>query len=158
MRDINVTKYRKILQKLQLVFSSAKWMLSMYYKNQDGLTDFARGDINGQHTVYNKVLRVLDKEIAIADATWNDTHCREEKDLTETDGVDSTKVKMDEVYKAIYDGTMYYLGVHDFAKYMHDYYGGKEPIYPSEMDEILDKFLESVGVSEDARKEMALED
>lgn len=34
----------------------------------------------------------------------------------------------------------YYQGASDMMKFMHDYYDGKEPIYPSEMEDIFVKF------------------
>lgn len=35
----------------------------------------------------------------------------------------------------------YFKGASDFMKFMHDYYDGKEPIYPSEMEYILAEFI-----------------
>lgn len=39
----------------------------------------------------------------------------------------------------------YVQGAADFMHYMHDYYNGAEPIYPSEMEDILIKFFERFG-------------
>lgn len=40
----------------------------------------------------------------------------------------------------------YYMkGASDCMKYMHDYYNGAEPIYPSEMEDIFIKFVEQFG-------------
>ena len=79
MRDVNVTKYRKILQNLQLVFSSAKSELNKGYFKKDKLTDFERGCIVGQHKAYKDILRELDLEVEVADSTWDIIHCREER-------------------------------------------------------------------------------
>lgn len=38
--------------------------------------------------------------------------------------------------------TKYYQGARDMMEFMHDYYDGKEPIYPSEMEDIFIKFVE----------------
>ena len=52
---------------------------------------------------------------------------------------------------------MYILGAVDCAKYMHDYYKGAEPIYPSEMAMILDEFLEKIGAIDEIRNDISLE-
>lgn len=79
MRDINVTKYRKILQEIQFIFSSTKSELNKGYFKKDKLTDFERGCIVGQHKAYKDVLKMLDMKVAVADFTWDRTHCREER-------------------------------------------------------------------------------
>ena len=79
MRDISVTRYRKILQNLQFIFSSAKSELNKGYLKKDKLTDFERGYIEGQHKAYKDILRILDVEVEVADFTWDITHCREER-------------------------------------------------------------------------------
>ena len=47
MRDINVTKYRKLLYKIQYFCSHAKWLLYKDFGNQGRMTDFQRGFISG---------------------------------------------------------------------------------------------------------------
>ena len=76
MRDINVTKYRKLLQQLQYFCSSAKWTMSREHRG--GGTDFERGFEAGKHAAYNEVLRKLSQAIDYADLDWTHTHCREE--------------------------------------------------------------------------------
>lgn len=71
---------------------------------------------------------------------------------------DSIKVKLDEIYRTMRDEIVYSLGCRDFAEYMHDYYDGKEPIYPSEINRILDEYFEDIEVSECIRRELLLED
>ena len=71
---------------------------------------------------------------------------------------DNIKAKMAEIYDTIRDEIIYSLGCYDFAKYMYDYYDGKEPIYPSEISRLLDEYLEYAEVSESVRKEYSLED
>ena len=65
---------------------------------------------------------------------------------------------LDKVCEAMKDGVMYFVGAIECAKYMHDYHNGDKPIYPSEMTEILNKFLEHVGYPEDYREDINLED
>lgn len=60
--------------------------------------------------------------------------------------------------KNIDDRVTYTMGAIDCVKFMHDYYDGVEPIYPSEMAVILDKFLESIGVPKELREDITLED
>lgn len=36
-------------------------------------------------------------------------------------------------------------GAAEFMKFLHDYYNGATPIYPSEMEELLKEFLEQYG-------------
>lgn len=82
MRDINVTKYRKLLYNIQYFCSRAKWLLYKDFGNQGGMTDFQRGFINGKHAAYNEVLRKLEESVRFADYDWNGVSCREEKDNT----------------------------------------------------------------------------
>lgn len=77
MRDINVTKYRKLLYNIQYFCSHAKWTLSRNYYSKR-LTDFERGVIQGKHTAYKEVLKELNKAIEYADIDWEHVHCREE--------------------------------------------------------------------------------
>lgn len=77
MRDINVTKYRKLLYIMQHFCSREKWTLSRMSYNKS-LTDFERGIIQGKHAAYNKVLRKLDKMVEYADIDWDCVSCREE--------------------------------------------------------------------------------
>lgn len=93
MRDINVTKYRKILYKLQYFCKEAKRSGCGYYdnglfhitpmnnriNNKKKLTDFERGYIEGKHSAFNDVLRELHSMIVQAEYDWNRTHCREER-------------------------------------------------------------------------------
>lgn len=65
---------------------------------------------------------------------------------------------IDNFQKGINDKVAYTMGAIDCVKFMHNYYEGVEPIYPSEMAVILDKFLESIGLSEELRKDISLED
>jgi hypothetical protein len=65
---------------------------------------------------------------------------------------------IDKVSESIQDNVIYIMGAVHCAKYMYDYYGGREAIYPSEMAYILDKFLENVGLPEDIRQSVTLED
>ena len=65
---------------------------------------------------------------------------------------------IDNFQKNIDDKVAYTMGAIDCIKFMHNYYDGAEPIYPSEMAVILDKFLESIGVSEELREDISLED
>ena len=73
MRDINVTKYRKLLQQLQTYCSEAKNNLTF-----QGRTDHQRGYVDGRHAAYNDVLREIDQMIRWAEIDWKNTHCREE--------------------------------------------------------------------------------
>ena len=41
--------------------------------------------------------------------------------------------------------SVYFRGASAFMQYMHDYYNGAEPIYPSEMEDILKEFLQQYG-------------
>ena len=43
----------------------------------------------------------------------------------------------------------YAIGARDMMRFMHDYYEGKEPVYPSEMEDIYIKFLEQYFVVKD---------
>ena len=79
MRDINVTKYRKLLYNIQYFCSHAKWLLYKDFGNQGGMTDFQRGFINGKHAAYNEVLRELDECNRDAEHDWNNVTCREER-------------------------------------------------------------------------------
>lgn len=79
MRDINVTKYRKLLYDIQYFCSRAKWSLYKDFGNQGGMTDFQRGFINGKHAAYNEVLRKLEESVRYADYDWNRVSFREEK-------------------------------------------------------------------------------
>lgn len=46
----------------------------------------------------------------------------------------------------MYDyASAYVRGAATFMKYMHDYYNGAEPVYPSEMEDILKEFLQQYG-------------
>ena len=73
MRDINVTKYRKLLYPLQYFCSNAKRNIKW-----DARTDFELGFINGKHAAYNEMLRELHKAVEYADIDWEHIHCREE--------------------------------------------------------------------------------
>jgi hypothetical protein len=72
MRDINVTKYRKLLQQLQYFCSLGK------AKDLCEHSDFERGFAIGRRAAYNEVLRKLSQAIDYADLDWEHTHCREE--------------------------------------------------------------------------------
>ena len=76
MRDINVTKYRKLLQRLQYFCSHAKWTMSR--EQHGGGTDFERGFEAGRHAAYNEMLRELGRAIDNADLDWEHMRCREE--------------------------------------------------------------------------------
>lgn len=65
---------------------------------------------------------------------------------------------IDNFQKDIEDRVAYTMGAIDCMKFMHDYYDGAEPIYPSEMAAILDKFLESIGMSKELREDITLEE
>lgn len=65
---------------------------------------------------------------------------------------------MEKVQESIEDNVAYTMGAIDCVKFMYNYYNGTEPIYPSEMAAILDKFLESIGLSEELRKDITLEE
>lgn len=78
MRDINVTKYRKLLYNIQHFCSHAKSLLYKDFGSQGGMTNFQRGYINGKHAAYNEVLRELDSLVRGAEYDWNGTSCREE--------------------------------------------------------------------------------
>ena len=73
MRNINVTKYRKLLYPLQYFSSNAKRNIKW-----DARTDFELGFINGKHAAYNEMLRELHKAVEYADIDWEHVHCREE--------------------------------------------------------------------------------
>lgn len=77
MRDINVTKYRKLLYNLQHFCSHEKWLLSRTRYNKI-YTDFERGIIQGKHSAYNEVLRELNRMVEDADFEWECMYCREE--------------------------------------------------------------------------------
>lgn len=61
---------------------------------------------------------------------------------------------IEKVQESIRDDVAYTMGAIDCVKFMYDYYDGAEPIYPSEMAVILDKFFESIGLSEELRKDI----
>ena len=73
-RDINITKYRKLLQQLQSYCSDAKDKLTF-----QGRTDHQRGHVDGRHAAYNDVLRKLDEMIEYAETDWEHVYCREEE-------------------------------------------------------------------------------
>ena len=76
MRDINVTKYRKLLYELQYFCKTSKRKIYKgWTKNR---TDFERGFGEGKHAAYNEVLRELQKMVEYADVDWEHMHCREE--------------------------------------------------------------------------------
>lgn len=79
MRNINVVKYRKLLQELQCFCRTSKSNLWNAYPNKRFLTDYERGYIAGQHGAYNKVLREVESMVVHAEYDWDGTHCREEK-------------------------------------------------------------------------------
>jgi len=66
------------------------------------------------------------------DEYWFD--CYEEKELKKTP---------EEIIKLYWETFMG--GAAHFMKYMHDYYGGDIPIYPSEMEDILVEFAKQYG-------------
>ena len=70
-----------------------------------------------------------------ADEYWFD--CYEEKEL-------KTPEEIIELYWKIF-----FHGAAGFMKYMHDYYGGDIPIYPSEMEDILIEFCKQFGEVKD---------
>lgn len=78
MRDINVTKYRKLLYKFQLFCKQQKFLLSEDFFKQRSCTDYENGFFNGKHAAYNKVLRELENLVRYADDNWRSVHCREE--------------------------------------------------------------------------------
>ena len=55
----------------------------------------------------------------------------------------------DEDSKFYKDLKAYAIGARDMMRFMHDYYEGKEPVYPSEMEDIYIKFLEQYFVVKD---------
>ena len=87
MRDINVTKYRKLLHRIQYFCTTQKYMMSVYFtsrrKTTDTLTDYENGYLNGRHSAFNDVLRELEIMIRDANGDWNNTHCREENNRQE---------------------------------------------------------------------------
>lgn len=83
MRNVNVVKYRKLLQELQYFCKCAKKGLWRCFESPIGyhthhLTDYERGYIAGQHGAYNDILRELNARIFEAEYDWNSIHCREE--------------------------------------------------------------------------------
>ena len=74
MRDINVTKYRKLLYSLQYFCIKAKRNIKW---NPE--TEFELGFINGKRAAYNEMLRKLHEAVKYADIDWKNVHCREEK-------------------------------------------------------------------------------
>ena len=83
MRDINVTKLRKILMDIQSTCTDEKLRANEieYCKSgkKTNLTDFERGRIAGMHRAYNSILKKLADMINFADYGWKNTHCREEE-------------------------------------------------------------------------------
>ena len=56
------------------------------------------------------------------------------------------EIELSPVEQHMYDyASAYVKGATTFMKYMHDYYNGAEPIYPSEMEGILMEFLQQYG-------------
>lgn len=77
MRNINITKYRKLLYTLQFLCKSRK--RDLHYNslwNRNRLTDFERGRIEGMHAAYNDVLRKVQEMMEYADTEWDHIECR----------------------------------------------------------------------------------
>lgn len=56
------------------------------------------------------------------------------------------EIELSPVEQHMYDyASAYVKGATTFMKYMHDYYNGAEPIYPSEMEGMLMEFLQQYG-------------
>lgn len=66
MRDISITKHRKILEGLQKFCSMKKEQAKL----KDCNTDFTRGIVDGEHMAYNEVLRELHSLIQYAENNW----------------------------------------------------------------------------------------
>lgn len=64
---------------------------------------------------------------------------------------------INKISEGIQDRVMYTVGAIDCAKYLYDYYDRCEPIYPSEMANILDEFFKSIKLEEDMRKDIEKE-
>lgn len=79
MRNVNVVKYRKLLQKLQFFCKTNKSNLWSLFTAKRYLTDYENGYIAGQHAAYNKVLREVESMMFRAEDDWNSMHCREEQ-------------------------------------------------------------------------------
>ena len=75
MRDVNVTKYRKLLYNLQYFCSHSKRLMTF----QHCKTDYERGFVVGKHAAYNDVLREIAKMVRDANYDWDSMCCREEK-------------------------------------------------------------------------------
>lgn len=76
MRNLNVLKHRKILIDLQKEISKENFSINFYTNKK--LTDFERGEIQGQRKAYKNILKILHKYIEYADVNWNyiDNHVR----------------------------------------------------------------------------------
>lgn len=74
MRDKNITKYRKLLQELQLYCKDKKSEIHIHFNR----TDFERGRADGEHTAYNDVLRKLNDMINFAECDWENVKCRDD--------------------------------------------------------------------------------
>lgn len=79
MRNINVTKYRKLLYKLQFFCKQQKFLLSKDFFKQRSGTDYENGFFNGKHAAYNEVLRELEQSVQCAEYDWRSVDCREER-------------------------------------------------------------------------------
>ena len=78
-RDINVTKYRKLLYSIQECCKQRKESTNLIaYTKKSPLTDFERGVIQGKHSAYNNVIKILHEMIECAYYYWENTKCREE--------------------------------------------------------------------------------
>ena len=86
MRDINVTKLRKILMDIQSTCSDEKLRANEIEYRTSGkktnLTDYERGRIAGMHRAYNSILKKLAVMINFADYEWKNAHCRDEEYTT----------------------------------------------------------------------------
>lgn len=78
MRDINITKYRKLLANIQMFCRENKTVLYRF-KPDKKLTDYERGRIAGEHRAYNNVMKHVNNHINTAEYDWNSMRCRDEE-------------------------------------------------------------------------------
>ena len=79
-RDVNVTKYRKLLYSIQEYCKQRKESANLTaYIKKSPLTDFERGVIQGNHAAYNDILKTVHDMIRHAESDWNYMYCRNEE-------------------------------------------------------------------------------
>ena len=76
MRDINITKYRKLLEGIVDFCRSSKQEIPNE-RPKKILTDFERGREDGKHAAYNSVMKHIQSLIQFADSDWKNVCIRD---------------------------------------------------------------------------------